>query len=107
MEASKSTVQNYNIVSSGDIKLDGKAAIVKSSFAQSGTVNEIIDKFEVGPKIDKADAMQYGLYIHKDGNGVPVKGLPFTSMLTVLPAAVHRTGIPLRPSGPPTEPPRL
>lgn len=107
MEASKSTVQNYNIVSSGDIKLDGKAAIVKSAFAQSGTVNEIIDKFEVGPKIDKADAMQYGLYIHKDGNGAPVKRLPFTSMLTVLPAAVHRTGIPLRPSGPPTEPPRL
>ncbi|MEK5465380.1 sugar-binding protein [Paenibacillus sp. FSL R7-0210] len=76
LEASKSTVQNYNIVSSGDIKLDGKAAIVKSAFAQSGTVNEIIDKFEVGPKIDKADAMQYGLYIHKDGNGAPVKRLP-------------------------------
>jgi len=76
LEASNSTIQNYSIVSNGNITLDGKAAIVKSSFAQSGVVNEIIDKFEVGPKIDNAEAMQYGLYIHKDGNGVPVKRLP-------------------------------
>jgi predicted peptidase len=69
---SNSTLQNYNIILDGTIKLKDGGSIDKAVFNQTGVVNPILDKFTTHTH----NTLNYALYVHKDENGDDAQGLP-------------------------------
>ncbi|WIV20126.1 S-layer homology domain-containing protein [Paenibacillus polygoni] len=70
--SSNSTKQSYSIVQKGDIVLTKGGSLNNAVFKQTNVVNPILDKFTTRTK----DSFNYALYLHEDGKGEALQGMP-------------------------------
>jgi len=70
--SSNSTLQNYNIILNGEIRLANGDSIHNAVFRQTDVVNPILDKFTT----HTYETLHYALYIHRDESGDEARGLP-------------------------------
>lgn len=69
---SNSTIQNYEVVQTGDLTLADGSVRGNVAFVQTDVVNPILDRFTTG----NHNTFNYAQYLHRDGNGEVVQGLP-------------------------------